>query len=342
MKLRPDVAWRGEHPLDARLLPLLRGVRDQGTLREAADSAGMSYRSAWDLLAAQSLQLGAPLVAKERGRGSTLSALGERLVAADDALRRELARLETRLAIEIGDAATAAAPLRIAASHDLLLAALCERLDPAVDLQFKGSLESLEALARGDVELGGFHVGGRVAGATAAPQVLRRLDARRHRLVRFASREQGLMLAAGNPKDVRTIADVARKELLFVNRQRGSGTRLLLERLLAEADIRPAQLRGYGTEEYTHAAVAATIAAGHADAGLGVEAAARQFGLAFVPLRQERYWFALQRGAESSPRVQAFLRALRGQAFRRLARSLAGYDARGAGQLCDLNVLPET
>src|SRR5687768_431165 len=108
MKLVPEVAWRGRASLDARLVPLLRAIRDHATLRAAAAAVGVSYRSAWDLLADEGRALGAPLVAMERGRGAKLAPLAERLLSADDALRRELARLEPQLAVTVTPAERAA------------------------------------------------------------------------------------------------------------------------------------------------------------------------------------------------------------------------------------------
>ncbi|MGQ0548002.1 MAG: substrate-binding domain-containing protein [Betaproteobacteria bacterium] len=335
MKLVPEVSWRGRAPVDARLVPLLRAIRGHATLRAAAAALGVSYRSAWDLLAAESRSLGAPLVVMARGRGAKLAPLAERLLSADDAVRRELERLEPQLAVSVTAAERAAGQrrLRIVASHDLLLAQFCEGLSAPVELAFKGSLESLAALARREADLAGFHVGG-----DAAP-ALRLLHARRHRLVRFAAREQGLMVPRGNPKRVRGLADLGAKHLCFVNRQRGSGTRLLFDELLAQGRLRTGDIRGYNTEEFTHLAVAATIAAGRADAGFGVKAAATRFGLDFVPLKRERYWFALRARDQDNAAISVFLRALRGDELRRIARQLPGYDAREAGEVCPIAAL---
>jgi molybdate transport repressor ModE-like protein len=336
MKLVPEVSWRGRAPLDARLVPLLRAIGGHATLRAAAASVSVSYRSAWDLLAAETRALGAPLVVMARGRGARLAPLAERLLAADDAARRELTRLEPQLAVTVTPAERAAAlrRLRLAASHDLLLAAYYEAHPLPLELAFKGSLECLAALSRGDVDLAGFHVSAQSGHPQDAAPVLRLLHPRRHRLVRFAAREQGLMVAKGNPKRVRGLADLAR-HLRFVNRQRGSGTRLLFDQLLAQSGLRADDIRGYATEEFTHLAVAATVAAGKADAGFGVQAAATRFGLEFLPLRRERYWFALRLRDAGSAMLRPFLHALRGSDLRRMARQFPGYDVRGAGEMCD-------
>lgn len=341
MKLVPEVSWRGRAPLDARLVPLLRAIRGHATLRAAAEALGISYRSAWDLLATEARALGAPLVLMARGRGARLAPLGERLLSADDAVRRALSRLEPEMSVSVTAAERSAAMprLRVAASHDLLLTAYCEAHLLPLELAFRGSLECLGALSHGDADLAGFHVSAEAGHPEDLDPVRQLLHPRRNRLVRFAAREQGLMVHKGNPKRVRGVADLGAKRLRFVNRQRGSGTRLLLDQMLAQARLRADDIRGYSTEEFTHLAVAATVAAGRADAGFGVKAAATRFGLDFVPLRRERYWFALRARDEAHPAVGVFLDALRGKDLQRLARQFPGYDARGAGEVCAVDSL---
>ena len=240
---------------------------------------------------------------------------------------------ESALEIDAGPrrvARTSARGLAIVASHDLLLAALCDhwaRPEGLVgELAFKGSLDSLGALARGETDVAGFH-----AGADASASLRQLLDPRRDVLVRFAEREQGLMVKRGNPKRLRSIGDVAAKDARFINRQRGSGTRLLIDRLLGEAGVEPSAIRGYETEEFTHLAVAATVAAGRADAAFGLKAAARRFGLDFIRVRREVYWLALRSRRLESAAAQALRKGLAGEPLRRAARGLAGYSIRGAG-----------
>jgi molybdate-binding protein len=122
----------------------------------------------------------------------------------------------------------------------------------------------------------------------------------------------------------------------FINRQRGSGTRLLLETMLDEQGLDPHRISGWPNEEYTHAAVAAYVASGMADAGFGVEAAARQFDLDFVPVASERYLLLTSRETLTYPSVQELLRLLRGPEFEELTRSLPGYRADHAGEIMEL------
>jgi len=346
-RLVPEIGWRrsgqGGATLDPRLLPLLREIARRATLRAAAAHLGISYRSAWDLLLAQSAAAGGSLVTLEQGRGARLTPLGERLLAADDTARSQLLALEPKLAVALaaGERGAAGRALRVCASHDPLLAAFAEspalKAEVALELEFRGSLDSLAEFAARRADLAGFHVPEGAADASLRG----RFSARRDRLIRFAGREQGLILPAGNPKRVRGLADLTRKGVRFINRQRSSGTRLLFDQLLAEQGVDRARIRGYGDEEFTHLAVAVSVAAGRADAGFGVHAAAARFGLDFVPLRRERYWFALRARAAGDPPVERFCAALAGRAFRRLAQGFVGYNVRGAGELCGVEALAE-
>src|SRR5204862_1882875 len=138
-------------------------------------------------------------------------------------------------------------------------------------------------------------------------------------------------LPRGNPARVAGVADVAARGLRFINRQRGSGTRVLVDQILAHERIDAAKLAGYGTEEFTHAAVAATVASGGADAGFGLRAAAAEYRLAFVPLVRERYFLAVGAKDLETAAIARLIDALQSPAFRRIARALPGYRSTAAG-----------
>jgi molybdate-binding protein len=138
---------------------------------------------------------------------------------------------------------------------------------------------------------------------------------------------------------VHSFADVARKGLRFVNRQRGSGTRVLIDRLLLDEGVEPATLVGYANEEFTHAAVAATVASGAADAGFGLRAAAAEHGLAFVPRVREHYYLAVRAKSLTTTEVARLLEALQGVAFARIVGRLPGYQCAGAGTVLALDAL---
>lgn len=338
--LKPTAAWNVERAgqpaavLDARVLGLLRGIADLQSLAAAAREAGVPYRSAWAVLEGAASQLGTPLAELTRGRGAILTPLGQRLVAGDDQLRHVVAQRVHVIELD-RDARPArrAQPLRVAASHDIALAQLKDRwrLSHGVALEFHGSAESLDAFRAGAVDVAGFHV---VKGATrAGDPLLARLDRTRDVLIRFMTREQGLIVGRGNPLRVRDVSDLGDGALVLVNRQPGSGTRLLLDRLLARAGVDPAGIPGYGNEEFTHAAVAATVAAGKADVGFGIRAAAAQFGLAFVPVATERYLFACRRRMLDRKALHTFRALLTDAATRAVIRPLPGYALDRPGEL---------
>ena len=341
--------WRVAHaagaplPLPA-LLRLLEAVQAGGSIAEAARAVGISYRTAWGLLRHFEVKLGAPLVAKARGQGTRLAPLADKLLWAD---RRIAARLQPTLeslASELeGELeallAPARASVRINASHGFAVAALLEALNAhgiPVELKYRNSTEAVAALSRSECDLAGFHVAeGKLQPLSVKPY-REWLDDRRHVLVQLAYRRQGLIVAPGNPKRIGGIADLARPGVRFVNRQQGSGTRVLLDLLLKGHGIAPKSVRGFETAEFTHAAVAAYIASGMADCGFGLETAARRFKLDFLPVLRERYYFASDAAALDRPELKQVLRLLRSAEFRAAVAAIPGYDGRIAGKIVSL------
>ena len=202
-----------------------------------------------------------------------------------------------------------------------------------------GSLVALREFDEGRAQIAGFHVPVGAHASWDRSPFLRSLRARRDRLIRFVDREQGLILARGNPAHVRTLRDVAERNLRFINRQRGSGTRLLIDRMLADERIESSTLEGFGNEEFTHPAVAATVASGGADAGFGLRAAAAEYGLAFVPLVRERYFLAIRAKDAAKPPFVRLIEVLKSAAFARRVRLLPGYHPAAAGSLTGIDAL---
>lgn len=340
----PAVLWLAEgRSIDSRLLPLLRAVAKTGSLNRAVVAQGLSYRHAWGLIGKMERTLGRSLVVMQRGRGARLSPFSLKLLEADDTATRVIERELAATVRALGRAtpltldARRGLPLLIHASHDFALAALRDLVAESgateLELHFRGSLECLASLARGECDVAGFHVPETSAGAAAFAPYRPWLRIRGLRLIRFVDRRQGLIVARGNPKRLLTLADLAEKRARFVNRQPGSGTRLCFDRLLVAAALRPAQINGYQVEEFTHAAVAATVASGMADAGFGIEAAARQQGLDFVPLATERYFLAARSATLARPAAHALLAALKGAAFLKRISAFPGYEAKGIGEI---------
>jgi putative molybdopterin biosynthesis protein len=328
-------------PEEAQLLALLDGITRTGSIAAAAREQGLSYRSAWGRIEKWQVILGQSLLDATRGSGSRLSAFAERLLDIDRRLHRRLApqlavaRDEMRRALMASPAHTATVRLSIVASHDLALVRLRELLETSgheVDVQFRGSVESLATLARGGCDVAGFHCPEGEIGRRIWPEYRRLLKPRKHALFRLCRRTQGLIVQKGNPKRVRGVADLARKGVRFLNRQPGAGTRLLLDLLLRKDGVDPSQIRGYASEEYTHAAVAALVAGGEADAALGIEAAARRFGLDFVSLVAEDYFLVMRRDRLRDAPLVVLKSHLVSAAFRNAIKSFGGYDARHAGE----------
>ena len=189
-----------------------------------------------------------------------------------------------------------------------------------------GSLGGLVALRRGEAHLAGTHLLDPETGEYNAAYVRRYLPGQRVALVTLAGREQGWLVPPGNPLGLSGWDDAARRDVQLVNRQRGAGTRVLLDYELGRRSIAPAAVRGYEREEYTHLAVAAAIASGAADAGLGIQAAARALRLDFVPLAHEPYELAIPQAVYEGETLRPLLTLLADDAFRAAVAAMPGYD----------------
>jgi molybdate transport repressor ModE-like protein len=329
------------------LLALLTEVRDQGSISRAAAAVGMSYRHAWGLLREFDEKFGAALVLKSRGQGTLLSPLAERLIWADRRIAARLSPFLDSLASELEQELAAvlankSQALRVTASHGFAVAALIAQLQARhvdVDLKYRSSTEAVAALSRGECDLAGFHVPvGEFRGA-AASQYLAWLNPKQHGLIHLAYRTQGLFVAKGNPHNITGLQDLSRKEIRFVNRQNGSGTRMLLELLLHKQKIRAAAINGYDSAEFTHAAVAAYVASDMADVGFGVEAAARRFDLDFIPVMREQYFLACERKMLGEPAVESVLGVMLSDEFRATVAALPGYDGALSGAVTKLDAI---
>jgi putative molybdopterin biosynthesis protein len=221
-------------------------------------------------------------------------------------------------------------------SHDLTLDLLAQYL-ASVDRRLVsasvGSQGGLVALRRGEAHLAGSHLLDPATGQYNLPYLRRYLPETSVVVVALVGREQGLLVAKGNRKMIRAMSDLVRKDVTFVNRQRGAGTRVLLDYQLRLAGIEKEQVRGYETEEYTHLAVAAAVASGRADCGLGVSAAARALDLDFIPLYTERFDLIIPEQHYRSPLLAPLLETINSFSFKRAVAELAGYDVSVMGKI---------
>jgi molybdate-binding protein len=208
-------------------------------------------------------------------------------------------------------------------------------------VRFVGSLDSVVALCKGRCEVAGFHIPEGALGREVLRKYEPWLKPRTQRLVHFVRRSQGLIVAAGNPLGIKTLKDIATKNARYINRQRGSGTHLAFDRMLQDAEINRATINGYYTEEFTHLAVAAAIAGGVADAGIGIEAAARKLKMDFIPLFAEDYYLLAKRETVERPDLQDIIGVLRSDTFKRMAAGIPGYDASHAGEISSVRAVTE-
>ncbi len=315
-----------------KALNLLSEVDACGNLRQASERLRISYRHAWNILAELDTLLGDSVVEMTRGRGSHLTDLGRKLVWAHKQVEARLMPLLDSMASEIEAELHAVVPqgqgaLRLFASHGFAVDALHKRLirkHGELEINYRGSLDAVDALSRGACDIAGFHI---PQGPLLEPVLANyaKLFKPTFRLVCLATRGQGIMVAKGNPKQIWSIADLAKAPVRLVNRQENSGTRMLLELLLAQAGIDRRDLAGFESIEFTHAAVAAYIASRKADVGIGVEAAARQFDLDFVPLLTERYFLMFEERLLHDSRFRPILETLESGEFKAEVSRLPGY-----------------
>ncbi len=223
-------------------------------------------------------------------------------------------------------------------SHDLALGILEDRLKLARP-EFKiaatnvGSLGGLFALQRRETHIAGCHLLDPDTGAYNIPDIKRMIPGTPVVLVHLARREQGLIVKKGNPKKISGLDALARPDVMFVNRQPGSGTRVLLDYELKRLQMSPAAVRGYEREEFTHMAVGVAVASGLADAGLGVRSAANALGLDFIPVGEEQYDLVFLRSFFDSEKARRLLEAIRSEGFKQAVRDLGGYDTARAGEI---------
>lgn len=216
-----------------------------------------------------------------------------------------------------------------------LLGAHLARRQPAFRLVWihEGSLGAIRALGRGEAHAAGSHLRDPDTGDSNVPYVARELPGYRVLVITLSEWQQGLIVAGGNPKGIRGPGDLARQDVAIVNREPGSGSRLLLDDSLARCGIAPASVRGYGREAATHLGVAETIAAGAADAGPGILAVARALGLDFIPVQEERYDLVIPTEHLGHEPLQALIDVAMSPVYRRELEALGGYDSSHAGDV---------
>lgn len=346
--IRIEIApqWRfrreGDPSATLVLLDLLNEIRATGKITAAARQAQLSYRHAWNLIETWGTFFETPLVERQRGKGTKLTPLGEKLVWAGQRLQArlgpQLQNLSQELETEINQfLPQASTTLRIHASHGFAISKLREMLDHGAeipfDLRYVSNPASLVSLANGDCDLAGMHLpqGALRKRSIAATREL--IDPAEHRVIGFVTREMGLIVKRGNPLRISNLERLTDPAIRFVNRDANSGSRLLFDQLLGQHGLGAQQINGYQQTEFTHAAVAAYVASGMADAAFGVEAAARQFDLDFVRLVTEDYFFVCRAETLELDPVRRVMEWMRSPAFYETIIGLPGYIPKDMGEV---------
>jgi len=228
--------------------------------------------------------------------------------------------------------------VRILGSHDPLIDEAADELRRGdirayVSSAHVGSMGAILAIGRGEGQLGGVHLLDEKDGSYNVSYIERFIPDGGVALIECVRRSQGLIVAKGNPLGIQSVADLAKPGVRYANRQRGAGTRVLLDYLLRQANISPNQIAGYDREELTHTAVAAQIAAGSVDCGLGILSAAQMYDLDFVPVCEETYDLLVALSAMEQPQVRAFLRVIASEPFLRRLDALGGYSYDKPGRI---------
>ena len=251
---------------------------------------------------------------------------------------REEKRGAEALPVPPCEADAAPGVIRVAGSHDLALEILLDEVKGrhhgiSIEVTHSGSMGGLIALKEGRAHLAGIHLLDEDTGEYNNSYVKHIFPGQRMATVHLAYRVQGLMFAAGNPKGISGIENLSRRDVVFINRQEGSGTRILLDFELKRRGIAAGDIRGYANEQNTHLAVARAIANGIADTGLGIQAAARSYGLGFLPLFRERYDLVTFDDIYRSPRLTPLRGIITSRAFKNAVSRAGGYDVSETGTM---------
>ena len=267
------------------------------------------------------------------------------LVEADGIIRipslREGLDFEEEVNVELWkDLNTIMNNIIIAGSHDLILDVLKNELQEDLSdyrlVSFNvGSMGGLMALKQNRTHLATAHLLDPESGEYNFPYLKKVLPQKELIVVDLAYREQGIMVKKGNPKNIKELDDLIREDIKFINRQKGSGTRILLDYLLKKKAINPMDIKGYFQEEFTHLMVASAVATGIVDAGLGILSAAKAFHLDFVLMAKERYDIIIPKENYSSLKIQKLLTIIKSEKFKKKVLSLGGYDLSQSGKVME-------
>jgi putative molybdopterin biosynthesis protein len=293
------------------LSQLLKDIGRGSSLVVASKRSGASYRGAWGKLNQVEASLGMPLIVRTKGHGSILTEFGTFFIqfiedmqaghiehgkSYQEQLLQEIKKIQR----------VESARWKFLSSSDSIIQKAVTEVK-GFDLKIAGSGESLEKLLNREAHLAGYHV----SDEKSSKAIHRRLSKQEIAIYPVMKRTQGLMVKKGNPLHINSIEDLLGKKTRFINRQIGSGTRLLLDTLLMEEGIDSSEINGYLHQEFTHSAVANAILAGKADVGIGVKNVAIENGLGFVPLKDEVFFIAMHKEMAAQSDASKLIRKIR-------------------------------
>jgi molybdate transport repressor ModE-like protein len=327
LEVRPSLIFEAQAEGNASidlvwLCSVLKDIGRGSSLVSASKKSGTSYRSAWGKMNDVEAALGMPLISRTKGHGSKLTELGEFLIqfvdemqsnyiergiSYEDALLKEIKKIQKRESVK----------WKFLSSSDSIIQRAAGEIK-GFDLKIAGSGESLERLLNNEAHIAGYHV----SDEKSSKAIHHRLSKSNIEIYPVMKRTQGFIVKRGNPLHIQSIEDLLNRKIRFINRQIGSGTRLLLDRLLTEGGIDPSEVNGYLHEEFTHSAIANAILAGKADVGLGVKNIAIESGLGFVPIRDEIFFIAMRKEMATQIEVSKLIRKIRSY-----SRETPGYKA---------------
>lgn len=317
IQIRPTLIFGNKNAKDSAvvdlvwLTSLLKDIEQGKTLMSACKKMGLSYRNVWQKLNDVEEALGFKLMDRVRGHGSQLSEYSRYLIQFTDDFDQKTMHLgQTSLShLEEGFAqfrVKAKKQWRLASSSDPIIQKSVVDIG-GFELMTAGSGEALERLLNFEVDIAGFHV----SDQQSSQIIAKRLKKEGMQIFPVMKRVQGLMVAKGNPQNINSPKDLLRPKIRFINRQKGSGTRLLLDTILTKEGIDPHRIKGYENEEFTHSAIAMAILAKKVDAGMGVKSVAIENGLDFIQLKDEIFFLAMSEGLSANRELAKLIRKIR-------------------------------
>jgi putative molybdopterin biosynthesis protein len=316
IEIRPALIFENEGkrtpPIDLVWVShVLKDIGRGSSLVSASKKSGASYRSAWGKMNDVEAALGTPLITRTKGHGSKLTELGEFLIhfvdemqsaftnygySYQEVLYKEIKKIQKLESVKW---------MFVSSSDSIIQRAAGEI--KGFDLKIAGSGESLERLLNHEAHVAGYHV----SDVRSSRAIHHRLSKNDIQIYPVMKRTQGFIVKKGNPLRIKSIQDLLNRKIRFINRQIGSGTRLLLDTLLIDEGIDSSEINGYLHEEFTHTAIANAILAGKADVGLGVKNIALENGLGFVPLKDEVFFIAMHKEMTAQAEAAKLIRKIR-------------------------------